>query len=106
MLLSLLSQLYSSCFVDCSKYWRWTNKISTMTYPYEGLLINQYQRNKVFGVNLDGTNVTGIDILQSLHIFHEKDPKWTKVYVMLGWAVLYRILFYIVLRFASKNQRT
>ncbi|PWA53355.1 AAA+ ATPase domain-containing protein [Artemisia annua] len=91
---------------DIPKYWRWMNKISTMTYPYEGLLINQYQRNEIFGVNLDGTNVTGIDILQSLQIFHEKDPKWTKVYVMLGWAVLYRILFYIVLRFASKNQRT
>ncbi|KVH92376.1 ABC transporter G family member 17-like [Cynara cardunculus var. scolymus] len=91
---------------DIPKYWRWMNKISTMTYPYEGLLINEYQRNEVFGQTLAGTNVTGIDILQSLHIYHEKDPKWSMIYIMLGWAVLYRILFYIVLRFASKNQRT
>nr|XP_043614274.1 ABC transporter G family member STR2-like [Erigeron canadensis] len=91
---------------DIPPYWRWMNKISTMTYPYEGLLINEYQRHEVFGQTLIGTNVTGIDILQSLQIYHEKDPKWTKVYIMLGWAVLYRILFYIVLRFASKNQRS
>ncbi|KAK1422096.1 hypothetical protein QVD17_24980 [Tagetes erecta] len=91
---------------DIPKYWRWMNKISTMTYPYEGLLINEFQRNEVFGQTLVGTNVTGIDILQSLQIYHEKDRKWLMVYVMLGWAVLYRLLFYIVLRFASTNQRT
>ncbi|KAI3500225.1 hypothetical protein L1887_36043 [Cichorium endivia] len=91
---------------DIPKLWRWMNVISTMTYPYEGLLINEYQRDEVFGVNLGGANVTGVDILQSLHIYHVKDPKWVKVYVMLGWAVLYRVLFYIVLRFGTKNQRT
>ncbi|CAH1421328.1 unnamed protein product [Lactuca virosa] len=91
---------------DIPKVWRWMNVISTMTYPYEGLLINEFQREEVFGVNLGGVNVSGVDILQSLHIYHEKDPKWFKVYVMLGWAVLYRVLFYIVLRFGTKNQRT
>ncbi|MFS7983326.1 putative ABC-2 type transporter, P-loop containing nucleoside triphosphate hydrolase [Helianthus anomalus] len=91
---------------DIPKYWRWMNKISTMTYPYEGLLINEYQRDDVFGQTLAGTNVTGIDILRSLQIYHENDKKWLMVYIMLGWAVIYRILFYVVLRFASKNQRT
>ncbi|CAH1413442.1 unnamed protein product [Lactuca virosa] len=91
---------------DIPKCWRWMNKVSTMTYPYEGLLMNEYQREEVFGQTLIGTNVTGIDILQSLHIYHERDPKWDKIYMMLGWAVFYRILFYIILRFASKNQRT
>ncbi|KAK9904353.1 hypothetical protein M0R45_000789 [Rubus argutus] len=32
--------------------------------------------------------------------------KWEKIYIMLGWTVLYRILFYLVIRFFSKNQRT
>lgn len=34
---------------DIPHYWRWMNKISTMTYPYEGLLMNQYQTNDTFG---------------------------------------------------------
>ncbi|KAJ9564445.1 hypothetical protein OSB04_000411 [Centaurea solstitialis] len=91
---------------DIPPWWRWMNKVSTMTYPYEALLLNEYQRDAVFGTTLIGTNVTGIDILKSLHIYHENDQRWIKVYIMFGWAVLYRILFYIVLRFASKNQRT
>lgn len=92
---------------DIPKYWRWMNKISTMTYPYEGLLMNQYQTSDVFGVDSSGKNVTGIDILKGLGIYEADEwKKWEKVFIMLGWAVLYRILFYVVIRFASKNKRT
>lgn len=80
------------------KQWKWMYYISTMTYPYEGLLMNEY-RTKLIG------NVPGNDILKSLGIGTDENLKWQKVYVILGWAVLYRALFYIVLRFFSKNQR-
>ncbi|KAF7829252.1 ABC transporter G family member 17-like [Senna tora] len=91
---------------DIPVYWRWMNKVSTMTYPYEGLLMNQYQTFEVFGTNLDGSQVRGFDILSSLHISTEESKKWKNVIIMLIWAVLYRILFYLILRFASKNQRS
>ncbi|KAL2348973.1 hypothetical protein Fmac_002973 [Flemingia macrophylla] len=90
---------------DIPRGWSWMNKISTMTYPYEGLLMNQYQTNDSFGI-IDGRNITGLDILDSLHIGTHEYKKRTVVLVMFGWAVLYRILFYLVLRFASKNQRS
>nr|QVT92277.1 ABC transporter [Salvia miltiorrhiza] len=80
-------------------YWKWMYYASTMTYPYEGLLMNEYQTNNIIG------NVPGNDILESLGIGTDKNLKWQKVYAILGWAVLYRVLFYIVLRFFSKNQR-
>ncbi|KAJ0041499.1 hypothetical protein Pint_27769 [Pistacia integerrima] len=86
-------------------YWIWMNKISTMTYPYEGLLMNQYQTNDTFSQD-GGQTIRGFDILDSLHIKKEERDMWQKVFVMLGWAVFYRILFYIILRFFSKNQRT
>ncbi|KAM6564028.1 hypothetical protein CsatB_024026 [Cannabis sativa] len=94
---------------DIPVYWKWMNKISTMTYPYEGLLMNQYQNTVVFGINpSDGTPVNGQSILKSLGIDSDlgSNKKWENVVIMLGWAVLYRVLFYLVLRFASKNQRT
>lgn len=91
---------------DIPSYWKWMNKISTMTYPYEGLLMNQFSTNQTFGVNPDGKNVTGIDILDGLQIDTDKSKKWEKVLILLGWAAVYRILFYAVLRFGSKNQRT
>ncbi|KAJ7953482.1 ABC transporter-like protein [Quillaja saponaria] len=91
---------------DIPWYWRWMNKVSTMTYPYEGLLMNQYQTDIVFGTNSDGSVIQGFNILDSLHISTHESKKWENVLIMLGWAVLYRILFYLILRFASKNQRT
>lgn len=91
---------------DIPHYWYWMNKVSTMTYPYEGMLMNQYQTNDTFAVNPVGPNVTGINILNQLHISTDEFEKWKNILIMLGWAILYRFLFYIVLRFASKNQRT
>lgn len=92
---------------DIPVYWSWMNKISTMSYPYEGLLMNQYQTNDPFATSPEGRDVKGIDILKSLNI-NDKDvsKKWEKVVILLGWAVFYRILFYAVIRFASKNKRT
>lgn len=90
---------------DIPRYWRWMNTISTMTYPYEGLLMNQYQVNDTFGY-MDGVPITGFQILESLHIKTDGRRKRTVVLIMFGWAVLYRVLFYLVLRFASKNQRS
>jgi hypothetical protein len=92
---------------DIPYMWRWMNKISTMTYPYEGLLMNQYQTTDGFGTSPQGKDVRGIDILEGLNINHDgESKKWEKVVILLGWAVFYRVLFYIIIRFASKNKRT
>ncbi|XP_074346839.1 ABC transporter G family member STR2-like [Apium graveolens] len=91
---------------DIPPYWVWMNKISTMTYPYQGSLMNQFQTTDIFGQNQGGQDVTGIAILKSLAISTQKSKKWYMVLIMFGWAVLYRVLFYIVIRFASKNQRS
>ncbi|KAH7566789.1 hypothetical protein JRO89_XS08G0235400 [Xanthoceras sorbifolium] len=91
---------------DIPQYWRWMNKVSTITYPYEGLLMNEFQTQESFGKNSAGVDVRGVDILSSLNIKTEESEKLREVLIMLGWAVFYRILFYIILRFFSKNQRT
>jgi len=67
--------------------------------------MNQYQVNDTFGY-IDGVPINGFQILDSLHIRTDGRRKRTVVLIMFGWAVLYRILFYLVLRFASKNQRS
>ncbi|KAF3623170.1 ABC transporter G family member 19 [Capsicum annuum] len=90
---------------DMPSYWKWMNYVSTMTYPYEGLLMNQYQTDESFGKDPLGRDVTGFGILKSLNISQDSNKKWENVCVMLGWAVFYRVLFYIALRFFSKNQR-
>ncbi|KAJ0973595.1 hypothetical protein J5N97_015560 [Dioscorea zingiberensis] len=88
------------------KGWKWMNIISTMTYPYQGLLMNEFVRNRTFAHDPLGRPVTGANILQQMSISTQESEKWKMVLYLLGWAVFYRILFYLILRFASKNQRT
>ncbi|XXG49049.1 hypothetical protein AAC387_Pa02g3333 [Persea americana] len=91
---------------DIPKYWKWMNYISTMKYPYEGLLMNQFQSTHIFMYDPKGKAVTGNMILQQMSISRDERDKWNMVIYLLGWAVFYRVLFYFVLRFFSKNQRT
>lgn len=62
--------------------------ISTMNYPYQPLLMNEYQTKKTFATT------PGNNILESLGIGTGKNLIWWMVYVILGWAVLYRVLFW------------
>ncbi|KAG6701050.1 hypothetical protein I3843_08G139200 [Carya illinoinensis] len=83
---------------DIPIYWKWMNKIS--------LLMNQYQTDDSFGAKPNGEIVSGHKSLDNLNILRSEQVKWEKVLIMLGWAILYRVLFYLVLRFGSKSQRT
>ncbi|KAK3161696.1 hypothetical protein QOZ80_1BG0080290 [Eleusine coracana subsp. coracana] len=83
--------------------WKWMNTVSTMKYPYEGLLMNEFRGTRVF--SREPITLTGDDILQQLAISAKDNQKWWMVLYLLGWAGFYRILFYLVLRFASKNKR-
>ncbi|CAO2183132.1 unnamed protein product [Urochloa humidicola] len=84
--------------------WKWMNWVSTMKYPYEGLLMNEFDGDRVFAKEPTFT-LTGDDILRQLGISTVEGRKWRMVLYLLAWAVFYRILFYLVLRFASKNKR-
>lgn len=88
--------------------WKWMNIISTMKYPYEGFLMNEFVRDRVFYHNpLNQTQpVTGAEILQQMSISRDEVQKWRMVLYLVGWAVIYRLFFYLVLRFGSKNQRS
>ncbi|KAL5988406.1 Cystathionine gamma-synthase [Asimina triloba] len=86
-------------------YWKWMNIVSTMKYPYEGLLMNQFQTD-FDAEGSFGQRITGNFILDQMKISTDKMKKWDMILYLLGWAVFYRTLFYLILRFASKNQRT
>ncbi|XP_027368704.1 protein trichome birefringence-like 4 [Abrus precatorius] len=70
---------------DKPKYWHWMNKISTTTYLYEGLLMNQYQINDTSG-KVGGIPIADFDILKRFHIGVD-EYKMTNVLIMFGWAV-------------------
>ncbi|XP_023542534.1 ABC transporter G family member 17-like [Cucurbita pepo subsp. pepo] len=108
-------------------YWRWLHYISAIKYPFESLLINEfkgtrcYQGNpndlspgplgdvrisKLHNVSRDlqpNCMLIGEDVLFSMDI--NMRNIWYDIGILLAWGVLYRLFFYVVLRFYSKNER-
>ncbi|PON60712.1 Half-size ABCG transporter [Trema orientale] len=108
-------------------YWRWLHYISAIKYPFEAMLTNEFQGKRhcysglphdlspgpLGEVKLSGLHNTsnlpetcmliGEDVLFSMDIKYEHI--WYDIGILLAWGVLYRLLFYVVLRFYSKNER-
>jgi ABC-type multidrug transport system permease subunit len=101
--------------------WRWLHYISAIKYPFEALLVNEFKGDHCYvGTqnqlspgplgqvnNLNATSPTcplvGQDVLSTMDI--QIDNIWIDVAILLAWGVLYRLIFYVVLRFYSKNER-
>jgi hypothetical protein len=62
--------------------WKWMNTISTIKYPYEGLLMNEFRGDRVFST--DPIKLTGDDILRRLAISVMEDRKRWMVLYLLG----------------------
>ncbi|XP_049378011.1 ABC transporter G family member STR [Solanum stenotomum] len=107
--------------------WRWLHYISAIKYPFEALLINEFKGTKncyngdladlspgplgdvkisqLHKDSIASQNCTliGEDVLFSMDI--TKENIWLDIVILLAWGVLYRLFFYLVLRFYSKNER-
>lgn len=108
-------------------WWKPLHWMSTIKYPYEALVRNQFNNPKdcyhktssspFFAVPgplvalqpsavVNGCDVFGPDILKALGISNSHLPVTGAILVLLGWGFFYRVLFYIILRFYSKNVRS
>ncbi|KAK1371054.1 Half-size ABCG transporter [Heracleum sosnowskyi] len=106
--------------------WKWLHYISAITYPFEALLINEFKNDNCYNGELadlspgplgevkissahtasgifQNCTLIGKDVLFSMGI--TKENIWYDIGILLAWGVLYRLLFYVVLRFYSKNVR-
>ncbi|KAH6826792.1 Membrane fusion protein Use1 [Perilla frutescens var. hirtella] len=112
-------------------YWKWLHYISAIKYPFEALLINEFKGTRCYHgydqelspgplgdikisklhnitqgisctVHNDEHMLIGEDILFTMDIDHIESI-WIDIGILLAWGVLYRLFFYVVLRFYSKN---
>ncbi|ERM95954.1 ABC transporter G family member 17 [Amborella trichopoda] len=105
-------------------YWKWLHYISAIKYPFEALLTNEFKGARhCYKGNLadlspgplgqvkfsslhntsDNCPLIGQDVLETMDI--QIGSIWLDVAILLAWGVLYRLFFYVVVRFYSKNQR-
>ncbi|KAK3121220.1 hypothetical protein QOZ80_8BG0648540 [Eleusine coracana subsp. coracana] len=107
--------------------WSWLHYISAIKYPFEALLVNEFKGSRCYvgapnelspgplgdikpsdlhnRLQLNPTTcpLIGQDVLSTMDI--TIDNIWVDVAILLAWGVLYRLFFYVVLRFYSKNER-
>uniref|UniRef100_A0A0E0IJ25 ABC transporter domain-containing protein n=1 Tax=Oryza nivara TaxID=4536 RepID=A0A0E0IJ25_ORYNI len=107
--------------------WRWLHYASAIKYPFEALLVSEFKGGRCYAGDradlspgplggfkpsslrreLNASDAAcplmGQDVLSTLDI--TIDSIWVDVAILLAWGVLYRLLFYVVLRFYSKNER-
>ncbi|XP_044465342.1 ABC transporter G family member STR-like [Mangifera indica] len=103
--------------------WRWLHYISAIKYPFEALLVNEFKGQKCYNGSIADLSpgplgelkysnlhyrvnapcFIGEDVISSMAF--QWDNLWYDVAILLAWGVLYRLLFYVVLRFYSKNER-
>ncbi|KAE8124779.1 hypothetical protein FH972_019633 [Carpinus fangiana] len=74
-------------------YWRWLHYISAIKYPFEALLTNEFQGIRCYNGQQQELSPG------------ENHRIWYDIAILLAWGVLYRLFFYLVLRFYSKNER-
>ncbi|KAI3887423.1 hypothetical protein MKW92_050809 [Papaver armeniacum] len=107
-------------------YWIWFHYISLVKYPFEGVLLNEFDDSskcfvrglfstdeklkflktlsKSLGMNITSNTCvsTGVDILGKLGL--NDTSKWNSIWITLAWGFFFRILFYFCLLFGSKTR--
>ncbi|XP_026411904.1 ABC transporter G family member 6-like [Papaver somniferum] len=88
-------------------YWTWFHYISVLKYPYQAILLNEFENPNmclVEGIAPDKSCLlTGQDIVRKQGATDLS--KWSCLWITLAMGVLYRIFFYISLLFGCKNKR-
>lgn len=103
--------LFSGYFIkkdSMPKYWLFMHFFSMYKYALDALLINEYSclASKCLLWYQENTTcmVTGGDVLQNRGL-HERQ-RWTNIYFLIGFFVLYRLLCFVVLiRRVSKSKK-
>jgi hypothetical protein len=90
------------CRAGIPKYWIWLHYLSTFKYPYELLIANEYGHLKkviwFFGADSQA-------VLNYFDAAKVNDHPWKNYSVMVSFFIGYRVLFYLSLRFNTKNVR-
>ncbi|CAM6089346.1 unnamed protein product [Calypogeia fissa] len=97
--------LFSGFFIPRSgipKYWIWMHYLSLFKYPYECLVENEFGNKKFAHASWGGQ--TSEEVLESFSAgaVHQ----WINILSMILFFLGYRVFFWLVLKFFTKNIRT
>ncbi|MCL7046261.1 hypothetical protein MKW94_003067 [Papaver nudicaule] len=90
------------------RYWIWFHYISVIKYPFQALILNEFDKPDLCVVD-GGAEQTKSCLITGMDIVRKQDAtdlsKWSCLWITLAFGVVYRVLFYLALLFGSKNKR-
>ncbi|KAM5579169.1 ABC transporter G family member 29 [Rosa sericea] len=87
---------------DIPKWWQWGYWVSPMTYGFNAIAVNEMFSPRWMN-KLASDNVTrlGVAVLQNFEVFPDKNWFWIGSAALLGFAILFNILYTIALMYLS-----
>ncbi|KAI8529594.1 hypothetical protein RHMOL_Rhmol12G0237000 [Rhododendron molle] len=84
------------------KWWKWGYWVSPMMYGFNALAVNEMSAPRWMN-KLASDNVTrlGVEVLKNLDVFAERNWLWIGAAALLGFAVLFNILFTLALMYLN-----
>ncbi|XP_058192549.1 ABC transporter G family member 29-like isoform X2 [Rhododendron vialii] len=84
------------------KWWEWGYWVSPMTYGFNALAVNEMFATRWMN-KLASDNITrlGVEVLKNLDVFTERNWLWIGAGALLGFAVLFNILFTLALMYLN-----
>lgn len=82
-------------------YWYWSHWCSYFSYGMSGMLYNEFEGTVFYGP--DNTPIYGEQLLIKYDILNT--DKWGNVGAVIGFAMLFRVSFYLLLRFVNRGKR-
>ncbi|XP_050384102.1 ABC transporter G family member 29-like [Argentina anserina] len=87
---------------DIPNWWRWGYWVSPLTYGYNAIAVNEMFSPRWMN-KLASDNVTrlGVAVLQNVEVFPDKNWFWIGSAALLGFAILFNILYTLSLMYLS-----
>ncbi|EEF46390.1 ABC transporter G family member 36 [Ricinus communis] len=86
--------------------WEWAYWISPMSYGYNALTVNEmYAPRWMNRLASDNTTKLGIAVLEDLGVFQNENWYWIGAGALLGFAILFNVLFTFALMYLSPPEK-
>ncbi|PON54344.1 ABC transporter-like [Parasponia andersonii] len=87
------------------KWWVWGYWVSPMTYGFNAITVNEMFAPRWMNkpATTDNSTRLGVAVLESFNVFPEKNWYWIGTAALLGFAVLFNVLFTFSLMYLSRE---
>ncbi|CAN8270209.1 unnamed protein product [Cochlearia groenlandica] len=91
---------------DIPIWWKWAYWVSPMAYSYDALIVNEMLAPRWMNQpSSDNSTTLGLAVLEIFDVFTDPSWYWIGVVVILGFTILFNVLFTLALTFLNPLEK-